>query len=76
MKTNTNQNVVIRNKKDVEKLSNQVLISLEESRNKRLMEAIQDDDMLYLSVLLGSISTVALIKIVISKIIHVFFQDK
>ena len=76
MKTNTNRNVVIRSKKDVDKLSNQVFSSLEESRKQRLLEAIQDDDMLYLSVALGSISTVSLLKIMIGKIIHIIVQDK
>lgn len=66
---NLNQEVVIRNKHDTIKLSNQTQQLLKEERKQRLYEAIQDNDILYLNNFFNNISILDIIRILVIKLI-------
>lgn len=61
------RDVLIRNKKEAEKLSKQTIISLEDGRQQRLREAEKNNDMLYLSSVFENVSVLAIIKILFIK---------
>lgn len=63
----TNQSILIRNKKDAQKLSKSVAKYSEEMRKERFLEAIQNEDSLYLSTYYNSFSIFELLKMILKK---------
>lgn len=59
---NTEQEILIRNKHDTEKLSKKTSKDFEEIRLQRLQQAINDNDKMYLNSILNNVSLVDLIK--------------
>lgn len=64
---NASQDVLIRNKHDVKKLSERTLKLLKDEQQKRFTEALQDDDTMYINSLYNNISILGLIKILFNK---------
>lgn len=64
---NTNQEILIRNKKDTIKLSKQIAEYSEQIRKQRYLEALENNDRLYLSNLYDSLSVKDLFKLAIRK---------
>ena len=65
---NKNQDILIRNKQDVIKLSTQTTETLKISRQKNLNDAIQYNNMLYINTLLDNVPTRVIIRLLIYKI--------
>lgn len=64
----TTSQILIRNKKDTEKLSKEISESAKIMRENRYIEAIRDEDYLYLNNYYNSFSTLDLIKLLIAKV--------
>lgn len=65
--TDTTQQILIRNKRDTQKLSKKVSESAETMRRNRYIEAVEDEDYLYLSNYYNSFSTLELLKLLLRK---------
>lgn len=63
-----NNTMLIRNKREVQKLSKKVEQSTNAMRRRRYMEALQDNDYLYLQNYYKSLSAIELLKMLIQKI--------
>ena len=64
----TNQEILIRNKKETRKLSKQVAEASESMRQQRYWDAIENDDILYLNSIYDSLSTRDLLRLLVEKI--------
>lgn len=64
----TTSQILIRNKKDTEKLAKEISESAKIMRENRYIEAIRDEDYLYLNNYYNSFSTLDLIKLLIAKV--------
>lgn len=65
---NTNQEILIRNKKETKKLSKQVAEASESMRQQRYWDAIENDDILYLNSIYDSLSTRDLLRLLVEKV--------
>ncbi|RHS71633.1 hypothetical protein DW952_17415 [Ruminococcus sp. AM44-9AT] len=64
----TNQEILIRNKKETRKLSKQVAEASESMRQQRYWDAIENDDILYLNSIYDSLSTKDLLRLLVEKV--------
>lgn len=64
----TNQEILIRNKKETRKLSKQVAEASESMRQQRYWDAIENDDILYLNSIYDSLSTRDLLRLLVEKV--------
>ncbi len=64
---NAKQEVYIRNKRDANRLAKQTSELFEESRKQRLKQAINNNDMMYLNIMLDNISMFEIIKEILSR---------
>ena len=64
----TNQEILIRNKKDTMKLSKQVSEASENMRRQRYLDAVENDDTLYLNNIYNSLSTKDLLRLLVDKV--------
>lgn len=64
----TNQEILIRNKKETKKLSKQVAEASESMRQQRYWDAIENDDILYLNSIYDSLSTRDLLRLLVEKV--------
>lgn len=64
----TNQEILIRNKKEIKKLSKQVAEASESMRQQRYWDAIENDDILYLNSIYDSLSTRDLLRLLVEKV--------
>ena len=64
----TNQEILIRNKKDTLKLVKQISESSERMRKERYLEALENNDRLYLNSIYESLSAKDLFKLLIMKV--------
>lgn len=63
----TNQEILIRNKKDTLKLSKQIVESSEQMRKQRYLDALSSNDRLYLNSIYESLSVKDIFKLLITK---------
>ena len=64
----TNQEILIRNKKETKKLSKQVAEASESMRQQRYWDAKENDDILYLNSIYDSLSTRDLLRLLVEKV--------
>ena len=72
----TNREILIRNKKDTMKLSKQVAEESENMRHQRYLDAIENDDTLYLNRIYNSLSMKDLLRLLIEKVKNIFSTDE
>lgn len=68
MSMDTNPQILIRNKKEAVKLSKQIIKTSECTRRERYLEAIANDDRLYLNNLYDSLSMKDLLELIVRKV--------
>lgn len=68
--------MLIRNKKDTQRLSKSVAESAKLVRQERYAEAVQDDDWLYLISSYGALSTRELLRLLLTKIKYLIIGNQ
>ena len=64
---NVKEEIYVRNVSETKKLSSETVKLLENSRKKRLEQAIRDDDMLYIKSICNNMSILDLLKVLLQK---------